>query len=302
MKILYIALLFYTQLQAVIPTCDLVQSLITPDHQPTEALKRIAAATGIEGKYDLKKLIEVTQSRWKRPAESERDAIKPMFVEKTKELMSLFEEIGLTKEILPRNKNYTYGVIHGSIARTMLARFNFLENLIANKAVHIELLVLLTGKRAIGVADANEREFVSKYLKDVSSLSTETDIAKALLLQTDLFPHLKKIPLQLVDAAATAGNSRPHTVNTVIDWFATNPKPGSIIAVSTGPFGAYQDLIVRTTASEKFTLETCGPVDPRLTGDLLVGLCLDSLTRTLFQYDKWLTELKKLPVKEKVKS
>ena len=135
----------------------------------------------------------MTQALWRRPPNTERDTIKPMFVEEAKELKNLFSAIGLTAPIMPKAQEYTYAFIHGSIARTMLARLNFLEELVASNRVKIHKLVLLTGKRIIGVADEHERAFIKHYIKDDASLITESDIAKALLLQTDLFPHLKKL-------------------------------------------------------------------------------------------------------------
>ena len=87
------------------------------------------------------------------------------------------------------------------------------------------------------------------------------------------------------------------------DWLATNPKPGTSLAISTAPFAIYQDLALRMGLPEGSTLETCGPIDPRLMNeDAYIGLCLDSLARALYQYDQWLAELRKLPIQEKIKS
>lgn len=301
---LFLSILSFFPLIAVIPSCELAQNIVTAQKQPTEVIQRIAALTGIEGQLDVKKLIEMTQkpaALWLRPPATERDSIKPVFIDKNKELLELFSQLGMCGAIIPKGKSFKYGLVLGATARTMLTRLTFLENLCKNGSVKLEKLLLLTGKRLLNVADPKEAEFLGTYFKDLSAIKTETDIAKALLLNTDLFPVLKKIPLAYTDSEADKGDSRPRTGNTVIDWIATKPEAGSCLAVSSNPFIAYQDTTLRTTLPADFTLETCGPTDPRLHGDLAVGFCLDSLARWLYQYDKWATEVAKLSVPVTVK-
>ena len=44
-----IAILLHCQLIAFIPTCELARTLVTPDHQPSDLIKKIAKVTKIEG-------------------------------------------------------------------------------------------------------------------------------------------------------------------------------------------------------------------------------------------------------------
>ena len=274
--------------QPSIAVCTIIEKMITPEHQPSELIFKIAQLTGIYEKHDLASLIKATQNIWRRPLGSEIEDLQPRFVQHTQKLRQLCNQIGICVPILPRMKAFKYGLVLGGAAATMHARLLFLENLIANGTVTIEQLVLLASNRPISMAAACEMEDVSRYLRDTSHLSTETDIVKALIHSTDLFPIIKKIPMIFTQSVAETHDTRARTGNTVIDWLQTNPQPDTCLAISTAPFICYQHLTLRTLLPASFSIETCGPIDPCMTSDIEVDVCLDSLARALYQYNKWL--------------
>lgn len=266
----------------------LARSLVTVTHQPSEAVNALAGLTGIEPTKDLNHLIRLTQEKWLRPAGTERDELPLLYTENASKIVNLCRQIGLCSEVRPKTKKFTYALILGSEAAGMLERITFLEKLIANQQIIVDELVLLTGQRALGIANPLEHDFIKQYFKDTANLTTETEIAKAFLAAPNLFPHLKKIKLTYTDSASDPDDTRPRTDNTIQDWLATEPKPGACIAISSAPFIIYQDLTLRTALPESFTLETCGPIDTTVDQRTLVSLYLDSLARALFQYAEWL--------------
>lgn len=319
----FLTLIAFLQLTAVIPTGESVSSLINQQRKPTEALQKIISLTGIPNQpdLDLQKLIAITQkedAQWLRPRVApapqaastpaaaqpvfaERNAIKPVFPDKKEELMAVFKQLGWCDPIKPKAKSFKYGLLLGSVASNMRRRMAFLEQLCKTGEVKVEKLVLLTGKRAVTVADPGEVDFLKTIWKDdafVETLKTEADIAKALLLHTDFFPTLKTLPLTAIGAEAEKGQPRATTAQPVAEWLSCLKEEelsGACLAVSSNPFVAYQDIVMRTALPQTMTLETCGDVDARLHSETGLGNCLDSLARVLFQYDKWLAEVAKLP-------
>lgn len=318
---LLFSLLGFFSLAAIIPTCELAHTIVNAQKQPNETIQEIATLTGIAGKPDLKKLVELTQkeeAQWLRPRVTppqgagstqpvfaERNAIKTVFPENKDQLMALFKKLGWCDTRMPKGKIYKYGLLLGGISSSMVDRLKFLESLCKTGAVKLEKLVLLTGKRAVTVADSTELDFLETIWKDsvfVNTLKTEADIAKALLLKTDFFPLLKQLPLVAIGSEAEKGQPRATTATPAAEWVSMTPKEeltGSCLAISSNPFVTFQDFSLRMVLPESLMLETCGAVDARLVGDQGLGNCLDSLARALFQYDKYITELAKVPVQVK---
>ncbi len=284
-QLLFMSTYFYSL--AVIPSNPFTDRIVSFDNTPTEAVCRLALLTGIES-TDWNDLISATQKIWCRPKGSERSELKPIFTDKFEECMQLFNHLGLCNEVLPRGRDFKYGLILGSTAKQMARRLGFLERLIASEAVVVEKLVLLAGVRELWPEDY---EYLEQVITTTQDCKTETDALYALLKNTSLFPRLKELPIAIIDSQAESGDSRPRTINTVRDWIATHPLPGACIALSTNPYIPYQDLTLRTSLDSSFSLETCGPADLRLQEDLATALCFDSLARWIWQHDRWKKEM-----------
>ena len=88
--------------------------------------------------------------------------------------------------------------------------------------------------------------------------------------ETDLFIHLFEnhplkgvAPVKVVDSPkyrrVDGTLCRPDTAATVCDWRATDPKPGTVLAISTQPFVGYQHAVLKSLLPPEFVLETIGP-------------------------------------------
>ena len=270
-----------------IPTNPFSERIESAELRATDALRRLAALTGIES-ADWPELITATQTIWRRPKGSEQ--VKPIFLDQAAECMELFKLLGLCNEVFPQGKEFKYGLLLGSTARQMAGRLDFLERLITDNTVAVETVVLLAGQRELWPEDY---AYLDSVISNSQDCKTETDALYVLLQHTPSFPRLKERSITLIDAQTEAGDSRPRTINTVRDWIMTNPTPGACLAVSTNPHIPYQDLTLRTSLNSSFTLETCGPVDIdlQLQEDIATALCFDSLARWIWQHNEWKTEL-----------
>ena len=52
---------------------------------------------------------------------------------------------------------------------------------------------------------------------------------------------------------------RPNTKNTICQWLATGPQPGSCLVISTQPFIGYQEAIFKYILPSEFEIEAIGP-------------------------------------------
>jgi hypothetical protein len=262
--------------------------------QPTLALCEIIKVTGIEDKMSaaqecnnlIETFVKITQEEWLRKPGLERDEMMPLHEEKEQTLMPLFDKLGMSSTIYPKEQEYTYGLVLGSKLETAIMRFKFLEDE-CSKGLKIHKLILLTGKRLL---TSEEREQLKELISPEHEISTETEMMVALLTKTDTAPTLKLLNVTVIDTPAKTlstgiQDSRPRTNGTIQDWLEFyHPEPGSCLAVSTNPFIAYQDTALRTLLNQAFTLETVGPVDPRVkTNPTKIALHLDALGRWGFQ-------------------
>jgi hypothetical protein len=96
---------------------------------------------------------------------------------------------------------------------------------------------------------------------------------------------MKKIPVQLISAPMISEESgilrRPLTADTLSAWLATNPTPGTCLAISNQPYVAYQQTVLKTLLPSDFSVQTVGAATSEPTEK--ISIMLDTLARILFQ-------------------
>lgn len=274
--------------------------------QQQKALAEVIKITGITEKIRQymkennasldESIIKITQQEWLRKPEIvkesntkleenqppvERWEMAGLHEDKASQLMPSFTELGMCTAKLPSGTNYTYGIMLGALAPTVVERLKFLDT-VCSQGVTLKHIVLLSGKR---VLTPEEKVFLKESYKCNEELKYETDMIVYILQQTNVAPTLKKLPCSIVDAPEPSPGRRPTTNDTVDYWLQKyNPTSGSCLAVSTNPFIPYQDTALKTLLPKSFTIETIGSLDPRVaSGNKRVALLLDSLARWLYQ-------------------
>lgn len=252
--------------------------ILTADNKIAAPVLEIARITGVQHENTLESLVAATQKKWLRSPGFERWQMQNIFQEKSAELMPLFEQLNMCTEIKPSLKKYNYCLVLGSLASTVIKRYEFANAL---KDIEFDQLVLLTGQRPL--LD-DEQKLLKTYFPANIICHTEKDMMVA-LLQLARFSRLKISPLTIVDVAQNKNVhdiiSRPTTADTFATWIdLENPAPGSCLAISSQPFVHYQDTVLRTQLPADFKLETVGPNDQL---DYSIALYLDTLARWMYQ-------------------
>lgn len=195
----------------------------------------------------------------------ERWLLEPVCEDKLDEALPILKRLGCIDSIYAQKKHYQYALVLGSLKRHMQMRLDFLYEE-WKKGVRFDEIVLLTGQRDLNP----ERELYPKDLK------TETDLFVYLL---ENHPLKEIAPFKVIDSPKIRQIDgtlrRPDTATTVRDWKASDPKPGSILVVSTQPFVGYQHAVLRSLLPCAFDLETIGPE----TGIYPMALYLDNFAK-----------------------
>lgn len=182
-------------------------------------------------------------------AGKERWQLERICDDRLDEALPILRRLGCIDSIHAEKNHYDYALVLGSLKLHMQMRLDFLYEQ-WKRGVRFDEIVLLTGRRDLNP----EREIYPEELK------TETDLFVYLF---DNHPLKKVAPVKVIDSAKCKREDgmlrRPDTAATIRDWRATNPKAGSVLAVSTQPFVGYQNAVLKSLLPEEFDLEAIGP-------------------------------------------
>ena len=266
------------------PATNLLHALIDKNKQPTLSLLKLLAKNDCHHDGSLPSIVQVTQKKLLRQPGKERWESKTNTLPDTEDLR-LFKELYLIQEIIPTQKHYDYALLLGGVFEDVHIRVEHLIHLWKNKGVRFKSLVILTGERPLDEQIESKQSLISYNVKNICLPTTESEMIKFVLAQTDLPSEWRKPSFSsvLVSAPmqkmADGSLRRPNTEDTVIEWLKEhNPDHGTILAVSNQPFVGYQDAVLRKNLWH-FIIETVGAAykdnESRAT-------ILDALTRWLY--------------------
>lgn len=211
-------------------------------------------------------LVLETQRLWVQ-SDKERWEYDQRYEPLKQQIWPLFDQMGLLQAIKPQKQHYDYALVHGSLLKSIERRISYLEELM-KEGVRFDRLIFLTGARPLLDAE-----------KAATGVNTEKEMVEWVYQRS----HLPKdIPVLFIDAPMKmrAGMlRRPQTTDTIQLWLQQNPPKGSLLAVSSQPYAAYQDAVVAYFLPEGYELETVGPA---VLGSPGVSIILDSIAKELF--------------------
>jgi hypothetical protein len=262
-----------------------INYIITKEQSLTQPLLDIARITTINHVDTLERFVKQTQAQWLRKRNTERWDMDDPYRDYQEALLPLFEKLGLCNSIEPKPNHYTYALVLGNTAQSIVQQLTFLQRL-SSKNTMVDYLVFLSGQRII---TQDEFDCVKNYVPTITAPLTETDMMITFLHHTSLAPALKVLKLCVVDTPYTITplgiSLRPTTPDTITRWLSRyNPMAGSCLAISLQPFLPYQDAALRTLLPGTFNLEIAGPVDSE---PPTASLYLDSLARWVYQELAW---------------
>lgn len=244
-----------------------------------KSVKELAALFDISPNLPVDQLLPLLQKHWLQ-VNKERWEMEKRFEDKKAQALPLLEEIGCVKTVRASKKEYTHALVLGAIGKTMQRRLDFLYEE-WQRGVRFKEIFLLSGQRDLDP----KMETIPEGVK------TETE------LFVYLYNHhpLKNcgLPMRVVDSPKEALPDgtvrRPNTGNTVRDWLALSPQPGSCLVISTQPYVGYQEAVVRFLVPNSYQIECVGPqtenvyLDTSAFGnrDYPLAIYLDSITKWL---------------------
>jgi hypothetical protein len=271
---------------------DLTEAILTAENKPTPALKHLMTTLGLPSGDSLPEIVAVTQKAWLRKPGTERWDQPEQFQDKKQILMPLFVQLNLINEIKPEHSFYDYVLVLGGTVERVRTRLAYMKKL-HERGISCRRIIVLTGQRLLDPKIEGEKELLDRTntdlpIRDAWQLqgalpTTETEMIKMVVDQSDLAPELKK-KIMIIDTpmqvAADGSTRRPNTGETITYWMGSNPMPGSCVAISNQPYIGYQHSVLKTYLPSDFNIETVGH---ELEPDYTIANILDSLARWLYQ-------------------
>jgi len=268
---------------------------------PSTGLLDLLATTNIQHDGTLVEIVRSTQfpqdeGGWLRTSGKERWEVKEISPEKREQLMTMFDKLFVIQEIEPAGIYYDYAVILGATVHRVRSRLQYLVEL-WKKGVRFGCIVVLVGQRPLDsglespeeLLNENNTMFPFKHGWQLTDdlPTTETGMAKLVFAQSPLPAEWDNLSIIFVDTPMQqtlfGKLRRPNTQDTIMHWFKTNPRAGSVLAISGQPYVNYQDTVLRCFIPDTFSLETVGKAAPLKERTTTI---LDSMARWLYQENK----------------
>lgn len=239
--------------------------LYNQDQGPSQPLLQVLEVFEIKHNGTWDDIVAQTQKKWLRKDGKERWDVEDMIHASPEMIYDLFSKLALVQPKYSSESHYEYAVILGATLQKVRSRFNFLSKE-WKKGMRFNKLVILTGDRLLNPDFENQEALINPSLspypfrKDWSFSGqlpkNETEMMLLVLDQLDLPKEWQSKKPIIADAPQKKGK-RPNTEDTVWEWLAKNPQPGSTLIVTDQPFLGRADTIVRKILPD-FSIETVG--------------------------------------------
>lgn len=244
-------------------------------------------------------IVAKTQKLWIRPAGSELWHVKDIYHEQALEIIPIFKKIGCVDAVYPTKREYHYLLFLGASLPSLRKR---LASIIQwwKDGIRFKEIVFLTGQRILDP----ELESESALLNSENAILAnrpgwqapenlpimEVDMMKMVYDQVDLPQAMRdQAAIIIIDSPQrtlpNGKKGRPITDDTIVSWLATNPTPGSCLAVSNQPHLWRQHAVLKHLLPKSFIVESAG------SGIALEKInCtsfLDTIARWLYQENEY---------------
>ncbi len=234
---------------------------------PANPLLAILDILGIKHNATITDIIAKTQEHLLRKKNQERWDVNPdLYEDKRTLLLPHLQTLGFVDAIQPQSLSYDYALIFGFVSIDVGSHLHYLTKFLPH--LQIKQCVLLTSSLPLP-------DCVPARMHGI----TEADAMR----QVYTTSALAQYPYTVIDVAmipTADGIRRPTTDDTVLAWRATQPTPGTCLAVSGQPFIRRQTAILESRLPKTFTILSSGPTaEPTFS----MSLYLDELARAVYQ-------------------
>ncbi len=189
-----------------------------------------------------------------------------------------FKALGLIDKVLPQSSNYRNIVIFGGTPWNTQERFDFLQDLIRRKLLHIEQsrVIYINGLRKLL---QSEVDFFEK--NNAMNVEFQHEVA-ALLWNKTLLPTIKK-ELEILTIEPPKPDQRANTEDTVSAFFRKY-RGGKHLFISNGPYGPYQFETVKNVSQEIKNSDAFEVINSQANPKISTISLLDTIARRLFTF------------------
>lgn len=268
--------------------------VLTNQNKPTAELQELLDLLQIKYNGSFDSLVKETQANWLRQAGKERWQVAEVHDKLQQQILQSAEKLGLMHEIAPTQTNYDYALILGATLSRVRSRIAYLASQ-WKKGIKFDTLILLGSERALDASIETADHLVDTNNKDLAIRAdwkfdgnlpkTEYEMILFVFEQADIPLEMRSLPIKFINAPnfknADGSLRRATTGDTIQEWLKESPKPGSCLFISSQPYVAYQDSVVRTYVPASFGLiETCGA---QSRSNVRNAEILDTLARIIYQ-------------------
>jgi len=257
--------------------------------RPTPALLTLLASLNIQHDGTLPSIVKATQKAWIIPNGVEYWHLQETITDRDT-IIELLNNLGCVRQIVPRNKQYDYAIVLGSILQGVRSRLAFLLDQ-WNQGMRFKTLVFLGSERLLYPEIESPQLLLNPEDQHYSFTDSawefsgmlpksEFDMIKLVFDQTALPSGLEKVAVAFINTPNNSLTRRPNTIDTIKQWLNFLPVPGSCTFISNQPFIGYQDAAIESILPAQFSSETIGPTaDP----NLIIAGYLDAIARWIYQ-------------------
>lgn len=254
--------------------------------EPKKALLTILDTLYLPYKPHDTSVFETTKVLLRKEGVERKDITeKNLTYEQKTAIYAALSELGFIQEVRPSVLEYDDILIMGGYADEMRCRMEYLINLY-HKGLRFKRIFFLTGHRKRDQSHETDHIifFKNKAARVSTVVQTEVDIMKLIWSQIDKPQELESVETFVVDvgvkALAKGKKSLPNTYDTLKALMdgPYNLSGRTYLAISSQPYIAYQEALLKRVLPSSYQGMTAGPVPPK---NILFAQYLDILARTV---------------------
>jgi hypothetical protein len=269
-------------LTCLVPIALFASQLITPQAQPSKRLLQLLSCLDVSTDQTLESIIETTQNEWLRKNQP-RWQMHEKCIGKKEEALKIIDAMGNIQAVYPKKRHYQNALILGASIQAVRNRMAFLIQEY-EKGLRVNEIIILGSDRPLDSEKESLDILLDKYngtllFKEnwhltADSPNTEFEMMKVIYHQTEFPEGFDKIKVTFIRTP----HAKASTNELVMAWLETNPNTKNTLAISSQPYVAYQDAVLKTHLD--FNIETIGR---QAHPNTLLSVHLDNIARTLYQ-------------------
>lgn len=259
--------------------------------KPSPALLELLTLLNVTHDGSLQSIVQATQQQWLRKPGSERWDMQEVHADKQAHILELLHNLGCIDTVNATQQQYDYALLLGATVSRVRTRLAYLLDQ-WQQGVRFKYLIFLGSERPLDakIESADLLRDLSRYPyadHDWSATklpTTEYQMMRMVFDQTELPADFEKVIVIFINTPQQLEPNgtwrRANTMDTIREWLAQQPKPGSTLVVSNQPYVGYQDAVVRTGLPSTFSVETIGH---RVSDNEKIAVYLDTVARWIYQ-------------------